>query len=106
MPTSVRMASRDAVELAGPVANEDPELGEAIAEIDDEVVDGLGGSSALGVGGRAQQGYGPVSDLQEDEHGDPREGDRAVQVGEVAGQHGRCRGTQELPPCRIGAPGR
>jgi hypothetical protein len=50
-------------ELAGPVADEDLELGEVIAEIHDEGADVLGGPSALGVGGRAQQVYGPVSDL-------------------------------------------
>ncbi len=34
-------------ELAGPVANEDPELGDAIAEIHDEVADLLGGPSGF-----------------------------------------------------------
>ncbi len=41
-------------ELASPVANEDPELGHAIAEIHHEIADLLGGPSAIGVGGRAQ----------------------------------------------------
>ena len=48
-------------ELASPVANEDPKLGDAIAEIHDEVADLLDGPSTIGVGGRAQQMYGPVS---------------------------------------------
>ena len=35
-------------ELASPVANEDPELGHAIAEIQNEVADLLGSPSAIG----------------------------------------------------------
>ena len=38
-------------ELASPVANEDLELGHAIAEIHHEVADLLGGPSAIGAGG-------------------------------------------------------
>ncbi len=42
-------------ELAGPVANEDPKLGDATAQIHDEIADLLGGPSAIGVCGRAQR---------------------------------------------------
>ena len=54
-------------ELASPVANEDPELGHAIAEIHHEVADLLGGPSAIGVGGRVQQVYATVSDFKDEE---------------------------------------
>jgi hypothetical protein len=51
-------------ELAGPVSDEEPELGGALAEIHYEVADLLGGPSAVGVGGRAQQVHGSVAHLQ------------------------------------------
>ena len=47
-------------ELAGPVADEEPELGEVIVEVHHEVADLLGGPSAVGVGGRAEQVHGSV----------------------------------------------
>ncbi len=33
-----------------------------------------------------------------------RQGHRAIHVEEVRGEHRRCLGMQELPPCRVGAP--
>ena len=45
-------------ELASPVADQEPELGEAIAQIHREVADLLDGPSAVWVRGRAQQVHG------------------------------------------------
>jgi hypothetical protein len=50
--------------------------------------------------------HGPVADLQDEEHGDPLECHRAVHMEEVARQHGRGLGAQELPPGRVGVPDR
>jgi hypothetical protein len=51
-------------ELSGSVSDEEPELGEAIAEIHQQVADLLGGPSASRVRSRAQQVHGPGVDLQ------------------------------------------
>jgi hypothetical protein len=91
-------------ELASPIPEEERELGDAIAKIHDQVPDLLGGPAAVGVRGRAQDVHGSAGDLQDEEHVDPLECDCAVHGEEVAGQHGRCRGAQELPPGRVGAP--
>jgi len=93
-------------ELAGPVADEESELGDAVIEVHHEVADLLGGPSAVGVGGRAQQVHGPIANLQHEEYVDPLEYHRAVNVEEVAGQHRGCLGAQELPPGCVSAPGR
>jgi hypothetical protein len=50
-------------ELAGSISDEEPELGDAVAEIHDEVADLLGSPAAVWVGGRAQQVHRPVADL-------------------------------------------
>jgi hypothetical protein len=89
-------------ELAGPVSDEEPELGGALAEIHHEVADLLGGPSAVGVGGRAQQVHGSVGHLQDEDTEILRRVTVGVGVEEVAGQHGRRRGVQELPPRRVG----
>jgi len=68
-------------EPSGSVSDEEPELGEAIAEIHQQVADLLSGPLAVGVGGRAQQVHGLGVDLQHKEHLDPVEGDCAVHVG-------------------------
>ncbi len=41
-------------ELAGPVADEEPELGDAIVKIHHQVADLLGGPPTIGIGARAQ----------------------------------------------------
>jgi hypothetical protein len=93
-------------ELAGPVADEEPELGDAVAEIHDQVADLLGCPRAVRVRCRTQQMHGSAGDLQDEEHVDALECDCAVHMEEVASQHRRRLGTQELPPGRVGAPDR
>jgi len=48
--------------LAGPVADEEPELGDTVVDADHEVADLLGGPSTVGVGDRAEQVHGSVGD--------------------------------------------
>jgi hypothetical protein len=50
--------------LAGSIADEELEFGDAVAEIHHQVADLLGSPSAVGVGGRAQQVHGSGGDLQ------------------------------------------
>jgi hypothetical protein len=86
--------SQDSVEgggeLAGPVADKKPELVDSITEIHHEVADLLGGPPAVRIGRRADDVDVAAADLQDEEHVDPLEGERAVDVEEVAGQHRRC----------------
>ena len=61
-------------EVSGAVSDEEPELGDAIAEIHHQIADLLGGPSAIGVRGRTRQVHRPVGHLQHEEHVDPLEG--------------------------------
>jgi hypothetical protein len=54
MPTSARTVSNDAVNCPGSVADEEPELGDAIVKIHHQVADLLGGPPAVGVSGGTQ----------------------------------------------------
>jgi hypothetical protein len=104
MPISARTASNRCCELAGPVADEEPELGDALTEIHHQVADLLGGPPAVRVRGRAQQVHGPVADLQDEEHVDPLKCDCAVHMEEVTGKHRRGLGAEKLSPGRVGVP--
>jgi hypothetical protein len=55
-------------ELASPISDEEPELGDAIVEVHHEVADLLSGPSAVGVGGRAEQVHRSGGDLEDEEH--------------------------------------
>jgi hypothetical protein len=48
--------------------------------------------------GRAEDVHVAAVDFQGEEHVDPFQGERAVDVEEVHGQHGRGLGSQEPPP--------
>jgi len=89
-------------ELAGPIADEEPEFSDAIAEIHHQVTDLLGSPSAVRIGGHAQQMHGAGGNLQDEQHVDPLECHRAVHMEEVTGQHRRCLRAQELPPGHVG----
>jgi hypothetical protein len=54
-------------ELASPVADEEPEFSDPIAEVHHQVADLLGGPSTVGVRGRAEQVRGSVCDLQDED---------------------------------------
>jgi hypothetical protein len=64
MPTSARTASNDAVNPSGPVADEEPELRDAITQIHHQVADLLGSPSTIWVRGRAEQVHGSAGYLQ------------------------------------------
>lgn len=59
-------------ELASPISDKKPKLGDAIAEVHHQVADLLGGPPAVRVHCRAQQVHRSASDLQHEEHVDRR----------------------------------
>jgi hypothetical protein len=71
-----------------------------------KLADLLGRPSAIGVRSHPQQVHRPGGHFQYEEHVDSLERDRAVHMEEIAGQHGRGLGAQELPPGRVGVPDR
>jgi hypothetical protein len=87
-------------ELAGAVADEEPEGGGAAVGVHQEVAGLLvgPGSGSGRVAGRPEDVGVATADFQGEEHIDPIEGDRAVDVEEVHGQHGRGLCAQEPSP--------
>jgi hypothetical protein len=85
-------------ELAGPVAEEESDLGEVIAQVPHEVTDLWGGLWAVGMGGRAQQRYRSAEHLHDEEHQDPLERHRGSPRGR---SH---RPTGSTPACAETAP--
>jgi hypothetical protein len=91
-------------ELAGAVADEEPEGGGVVGEVHQQVAGLLGGPGSGRVAGRPEDVQVAVADFQGEQDVDPFQGDRAVDVEEVHGQHGRGLRTQEPSPSRIGRP--
>jgi hypothetical protein len=58
-------------ELTGPISDQDPELGDAIAKIHHQVAGLLGSPSTVRVRGHAQQVHGSAGKLQDEQHVDP-----------------------------------
>ena len=58
-------------ELTGPVADQEPELSDAIAKLHHEVADLLGSPPAVRIRRRAQHVHVAVADLQDEKHVDP-----------------------------------
>src|SRR3954447_13941662 len=89
-------------ELPGAVADEEPELGDMLAEVHDEVTGLLGGPGPVRMFGDAQNVQVAVADLEGNQHVDPPQRERAVDVEEVDREHAGGLGAQELPPAGIG----
>ena len=87
-------------ELSGSVADEEPEVGAPVFEVGDEVAGLLTGPGAGGVGGGGLDVYVSGMDLNHEEHVDPLQRDRAVDVEEIAGQRRRGLGAEKLSPGR------
>ena len=75
-------------ELAGAVADEEPERGGTVVEIHQQVPGLLGGPGTGGMARRPEDVHVAAADLEGEEHVDPFQRDRAVDVEEVHGQHG------------------
>ena len=89
-------------ELTGAVPDQEPEAGGAIVEVHQQVADLLGGPWPVRVRGDAEDVHVPGADLHDEQAVQPLEGDRAVHVEEVGGEHRGCLGVQELAPCGVG----
>ena len=92
-------------ELAGAVADEGPELGEAIAEIHQQVAGLLGDPGAGGVGGDPGEVHVAAAVLDHEENVEAAQEDR-VDVGEVDGEDGVGLRGEELAPGRACPSGR
>jgi hypothetical protein len=91
-------------ELPGPVADQEPEVRDPVAEVHKEVPDLLGGPRPVRVGGHAGDVHVAGADLHDEQAVQALEGDRAVHVEEVGGEHRGGVRVQELQPCRVGVP--
>jgi hypothetical protein len=85
-------------ELSRSIADEEPEPGDVIAKVDDEVAGLLGGPRPVGMSGHAQDVQGAVADLESEEYVDPLQRQSAVDVEEVHGQHAGGLRSQEASP--------
>jgi hypothetical protein len=94
-------AGQDRVEgagvLPGAVADEEPEACGAVAEVHQEVADLLGRPRAIGVRGDPKDMHVAGTDLDDEQAVQAPEGDRAVHVEEVGGEHGRGLDAKEVP---------
>src|SRR6185437_4510384 len=87
-------------------ADEEPEPGGAFAEVHEEVAGLLGGPGSVGMCGHAQDVEVAVADLEYEQHVEPPQGERAVDVEEVDREHAGGLGAQELSPGGVGVPHR
>ena len=93
-------------ELTGPVADEEPKPADVLAEVHQQVAGLLGGPRPIGMCGHAQDMQVAVADLEHEQHVEPPQRERAVDVEEVDRQHAGGLGAQELPPTGVGVPHR
>jgi hypothetical protein len=84
MPESARTMSND---FAGPIRYEEPGSSGPIAEVSQESAGLLGRPWSVRIRGGAEDVDVAAADLEHEEHLDPAECDRAVDVEEVACQH-------------------
>jgi hypothetical protein len=90
-------------ELPGPVPDQEPEPAGALSQAHQQVPGLLHGPRAIRVRAHTQDMDMAGADLDHEEHVDPAQGHRTVDMEEIAGQHrGRLR-AQELPPRRAAA---
>ncbi|SFR29179.1 hypothetical protein SAMN04488564_117103 [Lentzea waywayandensis] len=91
-------------ELAGPVTNQKSKLVGPVVQLHEEVASLLCGPRAVRVGGGAEDVDVAGADLHHEEHVHPLQRDGAVDMEEVARQHGLRLSTQKPPPRRVGVP--
>jgi hypothetical protein len=104
---SARTASNDAAcELPGPIANQEPEPDSTFTKVHDKVTGLLRRPPAVGMPGHAQHVHVAVADLEDKQHVEPLQGECAVDVEEVDGEHAAGLRAQELPPAGVGVPRR
>jgi hypothetical protein len=85
-------------ELPGSITDEDFELVGAFTEVGEQIPGLLGRPRPVGVTGDAEDVHLPAADLDDEEHVQALEGERAVQVEEMISAHRGCLGGKEPPP--------
>ena len=98
IPAPARTASNDAVNWPARSRTRNRKRGGAVVEVHQQVAGLLGGPGSGRVAGRPEDVDVAAADFQGEEHVDPFQGDRAVDVEEVHGQHGRGLRAQEPSP--------
>jgi hypothetical protein len=91
-------------ELPGPVTHQVPEARSAITQVHQQVADLLRGPRPFGIRGHAEDVHAAGAHLDHEEAVQALQGDRAVHVEEIGGEHRGCLSAQELPPRRVGVP--
>ena len=89
-----------------PIADEEPELRGTFADVHEEIAGLLGGPRSVGMCGHAQHVEVAVADLEHEQHVEPSQGERAVDVEEVDREHAGGLGAQELALAGVGMPDR
>ena len=102
IPAPARTASNDAVNWPARSRTRNRKRGGAVVEVHQQVAGLLGGPGSGRVAGRPEDVHVAAADFQGEEHVDPFQGDGAVDVEEVHGQHGRGLRAQEPSPGRVG----
>jgi len=91
-------------ELPGAVADQESELRRAVTEVHQEVTDLLGSPRPVRIRGHAEDVHVAGADFDDEQAIQAAEGNRAVHVEEIGGEHRHGLGVQELPPGRVSVP--
>jgi hypothetical protein len=91
-------------ELSGPVADQEPETCGAISQVYQHVADLLCGPGPFRVRGDPEDVHVAGTDFHDEQAIQALQGQGAVHVEEIGGEHRRCLRMQELPPSRVGVP--
>ena len=91
-------------ELPGAVPDQEPEVRGAAAEVHQEIAYLLGSPWPVRVRGDSGDVQVTRTDLDNEQHVQALERDRAVNMEEVGGEHGRGLHVQELLPAQVGVP--
>ena len=91
-------------ELSGPVPDQEPEAGGAVTQVHQEVADLLDSPGPVRVRGDTEDMHITAAYLHDEQAVQALQGQRAIHVEKVRGEHRGCLGVQERPPCCVGLP--
>jgi hypothetical protein len=104
IPVPARTVSKAVVNWPARSRTRNWKGGGAVVEVHQEVAGLLGSPGSGRVAGRPEDVHVAAADFQGEQDVDPFQGDRAVDVEEVHGQHDRGLRAQEPSPGRVGGP--